>query len=249
MPMKPWRTTAAGQLSRRAGCNSTEPPGVSQRQACQHEKAQGLQAHTAPASAAVDVAEPASRRQIALAAVWALPAFLLLLSLAFFPDIASLKDIESNLGFRSFMESFPCAVAVLIFGVGWYAARTDRSAPMAVLSAAFLAVASLDFAHMLSTEGMPRLFTPAGADKAMAFWLLRATRRRVVCSSSFWSLAQDASATARIALRSLPPWYIPRWSPGPCWAIPTSWPGHFFPAADRRNSESSQYASSLHCTP
>jgi PAS domain S-box-containing protein len=124
----------------------------------------------ADSSAAV-VSEPPSWRRIALAAGWVLPAFLLLPAIDFFSPIASFHDPENYLGVHSFMEAFSCAVSVLIFGVGWYAARTERSAHMAVLSSAFLSVALLDFAHILSYPGMPSLVTLAGAEKAIDLWL------------------------------------------------------------------------------
>jgi len=119
---------------------------------------------------AADAAEPYSRRQIALAAGWAAPAFVLLPCLALLPSDL-FHDPESYLGVHSFMEAFACAVSVLVFSVGWYSARAERSAHLAVLSAAFLATALLDLAHLLSYQGMPPLVTPAGPEKAIDFWL------------------------------------------------------------------------------
>ena len=122
-------------------------------------------------SRAASGSEPPSRRRIGRAAGWTLPAFLLLPLIASFPSVELFHDPDSYLAVHSFMEAFACAVSVLIFGIGWYAARADRSAHMAVLSTAFLAVALLDFAHILSYRGMPRFVTAAGAEKAIDFWL------------------------------------------------------------------------------
>lgn len=41
-----------------------------------------------------------------------------------------------------------------------------------MLGCAFLAIALLDLAHMLSYKGMPDWITPASPEKAIAFWLV-----------------------------------------------------------------------------
>lgn len=114
---------------------------------------------------------PLSRRGLAAAAGWASLAFLALPGIAYVPSIPFLLNQDNYLAVHSLMEAFACAVSVLIFGIGWYAARVGQSTRMAVLSTAFLSVALLDFAHLLSFQGMPRLVTAAGPDKAIDFWL------------------------------------------------------------------------------
>ncbi len=108
---------------------------------------------------------------MAVAAAWCMPAFALLPCIAHLPPLPLLDDSEAYLSVHSFMEAFACAVSVLIAGVGWYADRAERSLHITMLSVTFLAVALLDFAHLLSYQGMPDMVTSAGPEKAIAFWL------------------------------------------------------------------------------
>ncbi len=114
---------------------------------------------------------PPSRRRFAVAAAWVALAFVILACIGFVPDAEWLHSEPSFLPIHPFLEAFACAVSVLIFGVGWYAARAERMVPMTVLSAAFLAVALLDFAHILSFAGMPVLVTAAGTEASTGFEL------------------------------------------------------------------------------
>ena len=79
--------------------------------------------------------------------------------------------IGDYLAFHHVAEILAVAVAAMIFGVGWHAAKARAPAFLMVLSVAFLAVGLLDAAHLLSYAGMPHFVTPSGAEKAINFWL------------------------------------------------------------------------------
>jgi diguanylate cyclase (GGDEF)-like protein/PAS domain S-box-containing protein len=72
---------------------------------------------------------------------------------------------------HSLAETFSIVVSMLIFGVAWNAYGRDRPGNITVMGCGFLAVGLIDFAHMLSYEGMPDFVTPAGPEKAINFWL------------------------------------------------------------------------------
>jgi diguanylate cyclase (GGDEF)-like protein len=69
------------------------------------------------------------------------------------------------------LEFIAMAVSFMVVGLGWNLRRQAGNSHGIVLAATFLAVALLDFAHTLSFEGMPDLFGPSGAEKAISFWL------------------------------------------------------------------------------
>ena len=79
--------------------------------------------------------------------------------------------IGDYLAFHNVAEILAVAVAAMIFGVGWHAAKARGPAFPMLLSVAFLAVGLLDAAHLLSYAGMPHFITPSGAEKAINFWL------------------------------------------------------------------------------
>ncbi len=90
---------------------------------------------------------------------------------AYLPAIPMLAEPANYLSVHSYIEIFACVVSALVFGIGWHAAKVEASGHMAVLAVAFLAVALLDLAHLLSYPGMPDLVTPASTQKAIDFWL------------------------------------------------------------------------------
>ncbi len=68
------------------------------------------------------------------------------------------------------LEIVAIVVAAMVFALAWNLRR--HAAPHhLVLGAAFLSVGLIDLAHTLSYAGMPPLVTPAGAEKAINFWL------------------------------------------------------------------------------
>ncbi|MFN0302087.1 MAG: MASE3 domain-containing protein [Burkholderiales bacterium] len=103
----------------------------------------------------------------------------------------------THLFLHNAVEMFSIIVAALIFALGWHVQREDPHGPTTLLGPAFLAVALLDFFHMLSYLGMPAVVTPSSAEKAIAFWLVA----RLVA----------AVALLAIALRPSPPSVGTRW--------------------------------------
>ncbi|MTD32311.1 MASE3 domain-containing protein [Paludibacterium denitrificans] len=68
-------------------------------------------------------------------------------------------------------ETFAIVVACLVFAVSWHASSRSQPGTIVILACGFLAVGLIDFAHMLSYQGMPAFITPASKDKAIIFWL------------------------------------------------------------------------------
>jgi putative methionine-R-sulfoxide reductase with GAF domain len=68
-------------------------------------------------------------------------------------------------------ETLSIVISLLVFGVAWNAYSKERAGNIIVLACAFLAVALIDFAHMLSFAGMPVWVTPSDPEKAINFWL------------------------------------------------------------------------------
>uniref|UniRef100_UPI003AA85A56 MASE3 domain-containing protein n=2 Tax=Stutzerimonas xanthomarina TaxID=271420 RepID=UPI003AA85A56 len=90
--------------------------------------------------------------------------------------LSSLADLKGSpvwfpLPLHITVETFSIVVAGLVFAVAWH---SQQSVPLSnpLLACAFLAIALLDLAHMLSYRGMPVWVTPASAEKAIAFWLV-----------------------------------------------------------------------------
>jgi PAS domain S-box-containing protein len=98
-------------------------------------------------------------------------AMLLLPAVSLLPASWTFWTSEDYIAVHSLMEMFAVAVSALVFGVGWHAPREETSAPMIVIATASLAVALLDFAHMMSWAGMPAFVTPSSPEKAIDFWL------------------------------------------------------------------------------
>ena len=83
----------------------------------------------------------------------------------------ALEGLADYLPLHTFLETIAIVVAALVFGISWNAYRGERSAGALIMGAGFLAVALLDFGHVLSYAGMPNFVTPAGPEKAIWFWL------------------------------------------------------------------------------
>ncbi len=90
--------------------------------------------------------------------------------------LSSFTDLQTStawfpLPLHVVVEVFSIVVASLVFAVVWHSHGPQRaSSPL--LGCAFLAIALLDLAHMLSYKGMPDWITPASPEKAIAFWLV-----------------------------------------------------------------------------
>lgn len=69
------------------------------------------------------------------------------------------------------IETLSIVISMLVFGVAWNAYSKERAGNIIILACAFVAVALIDFAHMLSFAGMPVWVTPSDPEKAINFWL------------------------------------------------------------------------------
>ena len=87
------------------------------------------------------------------------------------PPVPFLKAGVMPLWLHTAAETFSIVVAMLISGVAWNGYGSDRPGNIMIMGCAFFAVGLIDFAHMLSFEGMPEFVTPASPEKAINFWL------------------------------------------------------------------------------
>ena len=85
---------------------------------------------------------------------------------------AAFPLVPGYLAWHMLLETTAIAVAALVFAVGWNSHSLHPQRNVLLLSCAFLAVALLDFSHMLSYRGMPDYVTPSGVEKAIHFWLV-----------------------------------------------------------------------------
>ena len=97
--------------------------------------------------------------------------FLILLAVAFFPPTFQF-DAGVYLPIHTAMEVFSILVAALVFTISWNSNDETRAGTTSLLGCAFLAVALIDFGHVLSFSGMPDLVTPASPEKAINFSLV-----------------------------------------------------------------------------
>lgn len=105
---------------------------------------------------------------------------------------------------HSIAEVFSITVAVLVFAVAWHSHHPhSRSNPL--LGCAFLAIALLDLAHLLSYKGMPDFITPASPEKAIAFWLAARlfTAAALLLVAFRWSDRQSSQSRLQLLLASL----------------------------------------------
>lgn len=68
------------------------------------------------------------------------------------------------------LETVSIAVAVLVFAIGWSSPRPETPRNVVLIGQLMLGAAILDFAHLLSYQGMPDFVTPSDPEKAIAFW-------------------------------------------------------------------------------
>jgi len=88
------------------------------------------------------------------------------------PGLQFFENRSDYLPVHTGLEFVAMAVSFMVFGLGWNLRRQAGNSHGIVLAATFLAVALLDFAHTLSFDGMPDVFGPSGAEKAINFWLM-----------------------------------------------------------------------------
>jgi PAS domain S-box-containing protein len=116
---------------------------------------------------------PANRASFRVAALAAGGAALLLLAAWLAGITFGLAGLRpaSYLALHIMVETASVAFAVLLFAVSWNALGARHGGVMALGCGLFLAVAMLDFAHMLAFPGMPEFFTPAQNNKSYFFYL------------------------------------------------------------------------------
>jgi signal transduction histidine kinase len=96
---------------------------------------------------------------------------LILLVVAFFPPTFQF-GAGVYLPIHTAMEVFSILVAALVFTISWNSNDETRAGTTSLLGCAFLAVALINFGHVLSFAGMPDLVTPASPEKAINFSLV-----------------------------------------------------------------------------
>lgn len=97
-------------------------------------------------------------------------AALLALSILFAPP--GLGAIAGYLPLHIGMEMVSVIIASMIFILGMHSYHGATNYHSFALGCAFLAVALLDFGHVLSFEGMPDFVGPGSAERGIAFWLI-----------------------------------------------------------------------------
>lgn len=75
------------------------------------------------------------------------------------------------LSFHTLAEVFAVVVAAMVFITGWHVHDEKRPTVSVMLSCAFLAVAAMDFAHLMSYVGMADFVSENSPHKAIVFWL------------------------------------------------------------------------------
>jgi len=81
------------------------------------------------------------------------------------------EQFADYLPLHTVVEMLSVVVAALIFAVGWHAYVLSRAMNVVLIACAFLAVALLDFGHLMSYAGMPDFVTPGTPSKSLSFWL------------------------------------------------------------------------------
>ncbi|WP_435627189.1 MASE3 domain-containing protein [Candidatus Ferrigenium straubiae] len=88
-----------------------------------------------------------------------------------FSVVTGMRNFPGYLPLHMLFETFALVVSMLIFAAGCHSYHRNLPGNIVLLACAFLGVGLLNFAHMLSYEGMPDFVTPSGAEKAIDFWL------------------------------------------------------------------------------
>ncbi|WP_161784244.1 EAL domain-containing protein [Aquabacterium sp. NJ1] len=117
--------------------------------------------------------------------------------------------------------------ALLVFSVAWHARSPAQPGNIVIIGCGFLAVGLIDFGHAMSFKGMPDFVTPAGAEKAIQFWLMaRYTAAWTLLAAAIRPIQPLQSGWPRYALLSA----ALLWTVG-CYAVelgvPEIWPRTF----------------------
>lgn len=85
--------------------------------------------------------------------------------------VAFSRGIVDFLPIHTALETFSVVISILIFVIAWESKREQNYLNVTVVASGFIAVALIDFAHLLSYPGMPDFVTPANVNKSIFFWL------------------------------------------------------------------------------
>ncbi len=107
---------------------------------------------------------------------WLAGLFLLLLAI---PLLGWQMTAEHSIGidtaiflpFHTLAEVFAVVVAAMVFVTGWHVHDEKRPTVSVMLACAFLAVAIMDFTHLMSYVGMADFITENSPHKSIVFWL------------------------------------------------------------------------------
>jgi PAS domain S-box-containing protein len=111
------------------------------------------------------------RQDLVLAAGLVAASTAVLLAFAAFPGLRFALAPPWSVTLHTLFETSSVVLSVLIFAAGLYGFTRQRSSNVALMCNVFMAVAILDFVHMLSFDGMPELITPSGNGKSLSFLL------------------------------------------------------------------------------
>lgn len=128
----------------------------------------------------------------------------LLLAFALVPSLRFTLLPPWGVTLHTLFETSSVVLSVLIFAAGLYGFTRERSSNAALMCNVFLAVAILDFVHMLSFDGMPDLVTPSGNGKSLSFLLAA----RLLVAAAMLAIAvlpwqRQIGRAARVALLAL----------------------------------------------
>lgn len=127
---------------------------------------------------------------------------LLLLVLSWWPSLPGMRGVAHYLPLHMALETLAIVIAGLTFGVVWSARHEHLPNNALLLGCAFLGVGLLDFAHMLSYQGMPAFVTPSSPEKAINFWLAARLLGALALLAVAWRPWSAGSGSVR--LRALP---------------------------------------------
>ena len=104
--------------------------------------------------------------------IWLLSVLSALFLLIWFAPFSNpLEEVVNYLPLHTLMETVSIVLAALIFAVGYNAHKRSRASSITLLAYAFLAVALLDFGHMMTYPGMRVFAVFANPDSSITFWL------------------------------------------------------------------------------
>jgi diguanylate cyclase (GGDEF)-like protein/PAS domain S-box-containing protein len=88
-------------------------------------------------------------------------------------DFYEIKGLANYLPLHTLFEFLSIIISAMIFGTAWVRIADNKNIRnYIILACSFLAVAILDFFHVLSFPGMPVIITPSGSEKTINFWLM-----------------------------------------------------------------------------